>query len=220
MHELIKAYRRQKGEWDALREQRIYRSISKRRAAQSDKRKRYGIIGGVGIAAAAMVAVVIGIVGDKSHPEKEIEQSRPIPVAQDNGTKPAPADTPENASILTLATAGQVTLMNGAEVSIIEQQTDTVHLEQEDGQALYDIIHQEGRQVLVRAAGIDITVVGTLFLVTVDEPVVRIEVKHGVVRVNDGKQTITLESHETISVVIPTKAPLQSAKPTKNKRTG
>ena len=216
MYKHIKAYREQKVEWDEVREQRVFKAIAERRVAQSGKWTRSRIIGGGTIAAAALVAVVIGIFYKKTVPEEAIEQSDQIAVAKHSAPKPV---TPKNASVLTLASAGQVILLDGADVFIVEQRADTVHLEQQEGQALYDIIHQKGGLVQVSVAGIVITVAGTMFQVTVDEPVVRIEVKQGVVRVDDGKQTVTLEAPETISVAIPQKAPrwLPHAK---KKRTG
>ena len=219
MYKHIKAYREQKVEWDEIREQRVFKAIAARRAAQSSKRTRYRIIVGGAIAVAALIAVVIGILHGNTPSEEAIEHNGRIAVAEDNAPKPVPSDTPESASVLTLASAGQVTLLDGADVVIIGQENDAVHLEQEEGQALYNIIHREGQLVQVRVASIVITVVGTVFRVAIDEPVVRIEVKEGVLRVDDGKQTVTLEAPETISVAIPPKAPHWQRR-AKKKRTG
>jgi transmembrane sensor len=205
MYNHIKAYRAQKGSWDELREQRVFRAIVDQRAVQSGRRRRYGIIVRGAVAAAALTAVVMGIIYhfDKTRPEEKADPIGRIAEAENNATAPVPSDTPKNASILTLASAGQVTLFDGADVSVIEQQSDTVRLEQEEGKALYEINHRDGRLVQVHAAGITITVVGTAFLVAIDDPVVNIGVTRGVVRVDNGKQTVVLEAPETMSVAIP-----------------
>jgi transmembrane sensor len=203
MYDYIKAYRAQKGSWDDLREQRVFRAIIEQRAVLTGKLRRYGIAGVGAMAAAALTAVVIGLFYNKTPPKEEIDHGGLIAAAKNDDPTPVPSDIPVNTSVLTLASAGQVTLFDGADVSIIEQRSDTVRLEQEEGKALYDIVHRDGQSVQVRAAGIGITVVGTAFLVAIDDPVVSVEVKRGVVRVDDGKQTVFLDAPETMSLTIP-----------------
>jgi TolA-binding protein len=200
MHELIRAYWSQEDKWDDLREQRIFAAVMKRLGSQSRKRTNYSILCGVSVAAAVVIAVVIGVLFNiRQSQEEALEQAARVPV------NPADikSDKTKNDSVLTLADVGQVTVSLGADVSILEHRADAVYLEQTEGRALYNIVHREGRTVQVRVAGIVVVVVGTVFWVTVEKPVVRIEVNKGVVQVDDGNQVVTLEAHETLSVGIP-----------------
>lgn len=216
MSDYIKAYRNQKMDWDELREQRVFKAITEKLNPQPIivDRTRY-IISGVGIAA-AVLALVTGVLFNTIW-SGETEQASRTLVLRENRLDDNKADEQRNESVLTLAGVGQVTVDNGADVSILEQRKGAVYLEQTEGRAMYDIVHQESRSVKVRAAGIVVTVVGTVFWVTVDDPVVRVEVERGVVEVDDGKQVVTLEANETISMGIPEKKKHRLRLP-KNKR--
>lgn len=219
MSDYIKAYRNQKVDWDELREQRVFKAISEKLSSQpSVNRTRY-IIGGVGIAA-AMLAVLSGVLFNTIWSGDNNEQASQTFVFEEKDLNNTGADQQgDDESVLTLAGVGKVTVDDGADVSILEQRADAVYLEQTEGRAKYDIVHQERRSIKVRVAGIVVTVVGTVFWVTVDDPVVRVEVEKGVVEVDDGKQVVTLEANETISMGIPEKKKRQLHFP-KNKKRG
>ncbi len=205
MHEYIDAYRRQNSGWDELRAQRVFKAVTQELNSPNKNRIHYSMIAGIGVAAAAVLILALGFLFKNNESMEEVAPSVPAFVFETDAPVDFDSEKEANDSVLTLAGIGQVTVSKGADVSILEQRTGVVHLEQTEGRALYDIIHQDGRTVQVRAAGIVIKVVGTTFWVTVDESVVSVEVERGIVAVDDGKQVVSLEANETISMGIPEK---------------
>lgn len=198
MNDTIKAYRAQKGEWNDLREQRVFRRIQEKRRLRPNRRVWMALAGGAAVAAIAIVGI-ISLLGHYHSPSTApTEPARPHALATVDRATP----TTSNASVITLAQTGKVTLRDGADVSILSKNNDGIVLEQEEGTALYDIVHQDRHAVKVLAAGVEITVVGTLFEVSIDEKTVHVEVKRGVVRVDDGVRKITLQAQESFSVSI------------------
>jgi transmembrane sensor len=195
MNDTIKAYRAQKGEWDDLREQRIFRSVQERRRQRPNQRIRILLAGGA--VAAVVIVAYSALLAPWLEDPREPAARAPLPETPAVATE-SPSSL--NASVITLAHAGRVTLSEGADVSILSKSDEAVVLEQEEGAALYDIIHRDNHSVTVLAAGVAITVVGTLFEVAIEGETVRVEVKRGVVQVDDGHRQVTLHAQEALSV--------------------
>jgi len=84
-------------------------------------------------------------------------------------------------------------MIDGARVSVAMKIETLLVLKQLDGKARYEINYKKGRAVVVKAAGVEISVVGTVFTVSIEESHILVQVKQGSVQINDKNQRVDLE---------------------------
>ncbi len=202
MDKLVDRLRETEAPWDDVREQRVFNRIQeKRRRPES---RRVGLKIGIGVgAAAALVAVVIGLTSVQKTEQDVVAVVDDTQVAAKGNEPGADPGAEHNSSVLALPSVGQVTMSAGARVSVSMQVDKLLVLEQAEGQARYEISHKEGRTVIVRAVGVEITVVGTIFVVSIEDSRIQVQVERGVVRVDDGNQRVDLEAGEKLTVKRP-----------------
>ena len=70
MNDTIEAYRAQKGEWDDLREQRVFRKIQERRGQRPNRRGWIALAGGGAAVAAAAIIGMTTLRGPHPTPSK------------------------------------------------------------------------------------------------------------------------------------------------------
>jgi len=75
-----------------------------------------------------------------------------------------------------------------------------VRVRQRQGRIEYHVAPGQARAFVVEAADVEVTVLGTAFLVSVDAREVRIEVAHGRVQVKRGADLFLLSDHESVSL--------------------
>ncbi len=204
MIDIIKAYKAQQSSWNEVREQRIYRAVLNNKGQKQILSSSVLRIGGSVAAALFLIVVLTTIVFSisQTHDKNSIAASKdlqhqPLNLTHiPNSLRSSQADS----STMILADVGKITVNNGGEVHFLHQTEDIIVLEQTAGEAIYDIMHRENRSIMIIAAGVEITVIGTVFVVSVEESMVRVEVKRGVVKVNDQERTVTLRASEAITV--------------------
>jgi transmembrane sensor len=192
--ELIKKIQAEDVPWDDVRERRVFNRIRQeleRPAARvlPISQKAWAMTGALAALALIGLAVVLWVrPSDGTH----------LASAQEGLTR-EPMGSAEP-SVMVIGQAGQVELMDGARVAILAQTAHLVQIRQSQGTAEYNIRHQEGREVFVYADEVEIRVVGTSFTVAMGEGRVNVNVRSGVVRVNDGNRLLELQAGESIGV--------------------
>ncbi len=187
IEKMIEEIRDRQAPWNDVREQRVFRRILE--AQPSPRRYAVGVLGGIGVAAA--IALVLGF-SLTLGPDEDVPQQ--------STAKGQPED---DSSILDIVGAGQVTMMGGARVSVLNRDPKHIEILQSEGKAKYTINYQRGRQVIVYAAGVEIRVIGTEFTVLIKEEMVQVGVTEGRVQIDDGTRTVTLKYGEEIIVASP-----------------
>jgi len=93
-------------------------------------------------------------------------------------------------------------LRNGARVDVEIQQADLVRLIQYSGEVRYEVTPDRSRTFVVDAAGIEVRVVGTIFVVTIEEepPRVAVSVERGLVEVDNGTRVAELGAGDQLSL--------------------
>ncbi len=182
MEQVVQQLRRREPLWSELRERRILEQVMAGRAAPSIRRLGWRI----GVAAAVAACMVAGLIIGRSM----------IP-ANEHST---PSLSPTT-SVLALPDAGQAILHAGAKVAIVERSEVELELAQSRGRVRYELKRSLDRRVTVRAAGIAVHVVGTVFSVAIGRVDVQVAVERGTVQVEDSHQMIELSAGESIAVV-------------------
>ncbi len=157
-----------------------------------DLRMILGIVGAVALVVGLVMAFmpsVLQVDADGSAETKvDADQGRA------EGLEPVRAPKKiEKTEVLPLQDAGKVVMIDGARVSVAMKIETLLVLKQMDGKARYEINHKKGRAVVVKAAGAEISVVGTVFTVSIEESHILVQVKQGSVQINDKNQRIDLE---------------------------
>lgn len=83
---------------------------------------------------------------------------------------------------------------------VVTATASLVRVRQRQGRIEYHVTPGRARAFVVDAADVEVTVLGTAFLVSVDAGAVRIEVAHGLVRVKRGADLFLLSDHESVSL--------------------
>jgi transmembrane sensor len=83
---------------------------------------------------------------------------------------------------------------------VVTETASLVRVRQRQGRIEYHVSPDRARAFVVEAADVEVTVLGTAFLVSVDARDVRIEVAHGLVRVKRGANLFLLSDHESVSL--------------------
>ncbi|MBW2278498.1 MAG: FecR domain-containing protein, partial [Deltaproteobacteria bacterium] len=178
--------------WDAVRERRVLaRLVSHRRSATGHWSRRWRL-GAAALAASAVVVmlgfVVFGTGGESGEPAQALGRG---------------LDQVESA---TIATAGKIRLQDGsvatyltpAVVEVEQQSSTAIHLSHLHGQVRYQVVRSPDRTFVVNANGIEIQVVGTIFVVDVDLVDVHVKVERGEVVVDSGSGIVELGAGEEI----------------------
>lgn len=108
----------------------------------------------------------------------------------------AAADVPR----LSLPDGSLAELYEGAVVDIELQSDDLVRLVQSKGRVRYTVTPNPSRRFVVDAVGVEVRVLGTIFVVTVEAQTVRVAVERGKVQVDGGEHVATLVAGEEIRV--------------------
>jgi ferric-dicitrate binding protein FerR (iron transport regulator) len=125
--------------------------------------------------------------------QSEAPEVLPAPVTDEG---PVEAKAPR----LTLADGSVAMLSMDASV-VIADETDTgVRLQQSTGEVRYEIVPNRERAFVVEAAGVNIEVVGTVFVVLITTDSVDVSVERGRVEVDDGARQFELGAGEKVSV--------------------
>ena len=195
IEELIKNHHTGDVAWDEIRERRVFNRIREELAVPTRRyysvpKVAFGTLGGIA------VLLLIGFIVSQSMSDsrKSLITSAAPAVSI---LEPAQAAKP---SFMVIGGVGQVKLIEGARVTIWEQTTQVVKLQQTQGKAVYDIDHRDGREVFVYASGVKVRVVGTVFTVAIQDETVSVHVDRGVVRIDDGNRLVELRAGETIGV--------------------
>ncbi|MCH9683881.1 MAG: FecR domain-containing protein [Deltaproteobacteria bacterium] len=187
--------------WDDVRHRRVLGKIEatlqSRRdaAAQPSTGRRRGLgwaTAGVGMVAAAAAALWLVLVPS------------PPPADDIAAAVVAPTDDVAVAAIptipyvvwpqLRLPDDSVAQLRHGARVDVDQHRDDLVRLSQHSGEVRYEVTPDRSRSFVVEAAGVEVRVVGTIFTVTLDEPLERlgVAVERGLVEVDDGERVARL----------------------------
>jgi len=142
------------------------------------------------VAAAAVVAAAIAVtlVLVLDLPGHGLLEDRP---AAGDGDQP---------TTLALAGLGRAILQPGADVSIVTKSDTRLVATQAGGSVRYEIDRPAGHQVIVRAGGYEIEVVGTVFDVALERDELTVRVIEGVVAVADGERTVELVAGDEITM--------------------
>ncbi len=176
--------------WDELREARVLGRVLEQRRTLRPQRSRL-----VWLAAAAAMAVGVLLLAVK------VRTGTAPPRAASATT--LPAEDP----LLTLADGSFAHLSPGARVAQKEASPRAVRLLQSDGQVRYEVKPDASRPFEVLAHNVKVSVVGTVFTVTVDPAAVSVKVERGVVRVEDGARQVELRAGESLRVAGEAAAP-------------
>ncbi len=180
--------------WDAVTERRVLTRLLSYRRESRNAVSRPKLV-----AAAAIAAAVLAILGL-------------FMFMFDNGAHPAVLDEPElniagrgaeqgsgtGLSQLRFLDGSTATYLTVAEVDVEEQSISAVKIWHKSGQVRYQVEKIPGREFVVNAGGIEVRVVGTVFIVEVDVTDVRVKVERGVVIIDSGSGVVELTAGEEI----------------------
>jgi transmembrane sensor len=176
--------------WDELREQRVLRRALDERAARPARTRRRRAMAAI-VAAASLSLVALALFA--------IVRS------------PSVAESTEVAT-LTLADGSRIRQKNDARLSVTKQESALVEIAQTAGSAEYEVSPNPERLFVVRAPGVTIRVLGTVFSVEVREAGVHVSVSRGRVSVDDGARHVVLGAGEEWRLVsTPAGAPPDTA---------
>jgi transmembrane sensor len=109
--------------------------------------------------------------------------------------RPAPAPSAEVAT-LTLADGSRIRQNHDARLSVTTQEPTLVEISQTSGSAEYEVSPNPSRTFVVRAPGVTLKVLGTIFAVEVGQSGVHVRVMRGRVSVDDGARHVVLGAGE------------------------
>jgi TolA-binding protein len=182
--------REQPIELDELQQRRVFWNVMQSRPWPRRSRAPWiAAVAAIAVAAAAVVLVLgVALVDDPS------KTPASVGAADDQPTT------------LSLAGLGRAILQPGADVSIESKTASLLEVAQTGGSVRYEIDRPGGHEVIVRAGGYAIEVVGTVFDVAVDERNLSVRVDEGVVRVEDSRRIVKLVAGDEITMAVRTGA--------------
>jgi len=181
--ELARRLREQRAEWDDVRERRVLNQVFEE-TRRPRRATAYWIAGGgiVAAAACALLVLALGTGGDRT-------------------TEPGEDLTDQGTSILDLGGNGRAVLGTDSLVSIARRTPNALELDQTRGTVRYEIERVAGQRISIEAAGVVVSVVGTVFEVAIlEDGLVRVAVERGFVEVDDGRRKVELGRGEAIAV--------------------
>jgi len=176
--------------WDEVRKRRVLTRIRAVRAFSKRRRVPWIVAGSVCAAAAAAVVLVLVFGGTPGETAVEDEAGGAV-TQEEQAARP---------STLELADVGQAFLHPGARVALESKTKQRVLLRQRVGKVRYEIEKQTEREVVVLASGVEVTVVGTVFTVAIEDGRVSVTVDEGAVIVRDGRRELQLGAGEDVTV--------------------
>lgn len=196
MSDMERRIREQEVPWNELRERRVLERVLTKNAEATLKsaRRRFLRQRFPAMIAAGFAALLIGlIIYDRNEPPDMPKGISPRPPgAKESGENEQP--------LVELADVGSARLSAGAVVRVSENQPRETVVTQSKGKVYYSIIKQQGRTVVILAAGVRVRVVGTKFTIDMEGSKVSVAVEEGVVSVHDGKREFALRADERIAV--------------------
>lgn len=176
--------------WDAVQERRVLTRVLADRRAAAGPLSRGRLLGAAAFAAAAVAAllIVLGLGADTgpAHPAAEYGRDDPVAV------------TGAGTGRFKFLDGSVATYLTPAMVEVEEQSPSSIRLAHLHGQVRYQVAHAPGRSFVVNANGVEIQVVGTVFVVDVDPVDVHVRVDRGVVVVDSGTGIVELVAGEEI----------------------
>jgi len=178
--------------WDPVRERRVLaRLLADRRAAAGRSPRRW-VLGAAALAASVAVLVVgFSLFGTGGEPATPDIAGAGAPARSGDGSTTA-------AGTFRLQDGSLATYLTPAVLEVEEQSPTSIRLSQLHGQVRYEVVRAPHRTFLVDANGIEIQVVGTVFVVDVDTVDVRVRVERGQVVVDSGAGIVELGAGEEI----------------------
>jgi hypothetical protein len=177
--------------WDAVRERRVLARIASDRRRGTGRLSRRWAFGAAALAAsAAAVVLAFALFGPPADPNE------PLQVDGRGGGEVRAA--PAAAGQFKLQDGSVATYLTPAVVEVEQQSPMAIHLSQLHGQVRYEVVRAPERAFVVNANGIEIQVVGTIFVVDVDLVDVHVKVARGEVVVDSGAGIVELGPGEEI----------------------
>ncbi len=180
--------------WDTVTERRVLTRLLSHRRESRKTVSRPRLVAAVAIAAAvlAIFGLFMFMFDNGAHPA--VPEDAKLDIAglgaeQGSGT---------GLSQLRFLDGSTATYLTTAEVDVEEQSISAVKIWHKNGQVRYQVEKIPGREFVVNAGGIEVRVVGTVFIVEVDVTDVRVKVERGVVIVDSGSGVVELTAGEEI----------------------
>jgi hypothetical protein len=178
--------------WDAVRERRVLARLKSERRAETGSARRRWLLGAAALAAsAAAVLVAFLLFGTVTEPVAPTNAG--LADHAESETAPIPS-----AGSFKLQDGSVATYLTPAVLEVEEQSATAIHLSQLHGQVRYEVVRAPDRSFVINANGIEIQVVGTVFVVDVDIVDVHVKVERGQVVVDSGAGIVELGTGEEI----------------------
>jgi len=178
--------------WDAVRERRVLARITADRSSAASRPSRRLLLGAAALAA-SIAAVLIGFLLFGTGEEAEPAMADGRGIIRDS--------SPEqvfSAGTLKLQDGSIATYLGPAVVEVEQQSSTAIHLSHLHGQVRYEVARSSERTFVINANGIEIQVVGTVFVVDVGLVDVHVRVERGEVVVDSGSGIVELSAGEEI----------------------
>ena len=196
LDQTIEAWRNSVGEakWDTVTERRVLtKLLSYRRESRSTvSRPRLVAVAAMAAAVLAILGLAIFMFDNGTHPTMSKEAEPDIAGAG------AEHGSGAGLSQLRFLDGSTATYLTVAEVDVEEQSISAVRIWHKSGQVRYQAKKIPTREFTVNAGGIEVKVVGTVFVVEVDVTDVRVKVERGMVIVDSGSGVVELTAGEEI----------------------
>ncbi len=178
--------------WDPVTERRVLMKVLAFRKDVRSAVSRPRLLAAAAMIAAAAALVIAGLfaLGDESAIESRTDLSPSV-----QGSIAA-----AGTSQIRFLDGSTATYLTVAEVEVEEQSSSAVKLWHKHGEVRYRVEKASSREFLVNACGVEIRVVGTVFVVKVSGSDVRVRVEQGVVTVDSGSGVVQLTAGEEISL--------------------
>lgn len=178
-------------ETDEIRKRRVLARVLERRG-ETGKRPAPWVVGGL-VVALVLAVVVVLIALDDPDEEPTVE-----PTTGRAAVEPPARDG--QPSTLAIGEVGRAILLEQTDIAVDAPDADRVVVRQSRGRVRYEIDRPDGREVVVRVAGLTITVVGTVFTVAVSSFEISVSVEQGVVSITYGDREVEIVAGEEITI--------------------
>lgn len=194
--------------WDDLRERRVLAGIEASLDAPVASRPaspapRASVVVALVAAVVAVAAVALLWLGLGSEPAS-LDDTPGLAMAEAPPVRAATPTIPDaRPPTMALADGSVAQLHNGARVDVQVQTAEHVRLEQRSGTVRYEVARNPGRRFVVDAAGVEVTVVGTIFTVQYSgDSHVEVSVERGLVEVAASGRVAQLGAGDALTVAV------------------
>jgi len=179
---------------DEVRKRRVLARVLERR--QELPRRRLPWIVAAASAAIAITVVILVLVNAPTSEVRVVESKAVGGSAESSlhGSHP---------STLDLDGIGRAVVVEQADIAIKAKNSRRLEVSQSRGTVRYEIDRPDGREVIVQARWASVRVVGTVFVVAIDESDLAVRVERGVVQVGYGERRIEIIAGEQITIAEP-----------------